>query len=316
MIAKCRFGRAIAPAPVVWAILPVLALPCAALADAGAATYRSRTSGDWLNPATWEISDPTAGWRVATIDDGVPIIDDRAAIQAGHVVTVMGKAEIGKLLIERGTADADAGALGITGGSVLTIGEGLKMPQQPQEFAAGRIVFSGAGRAPGTIFARTSIGIGGDVEVIGSAGGVFETRHPDHTVGVGRFAQISATGGPLTFDTALSMDGKVIADGPHAVRVIGPEVREGSSGKWVIAHPRARVSFETEKRVHLRAGEVDVREGVLETAVDFEAERVTRGAAGRIEVCEGKSFSARQLTEEKAIQADAADQANGREVVR
>ncbi|NOT01893.1 MAG: hypothetical protein HOP29_14860 [Phycisphaerales bacterium] len=318
-----------------------LTIPRIAWAGPGEGSYQSRASGDWLNPATWEIHDAAAGgWRVATVEDGVPNIDDRAAIQSGHVVAVSGRVEIGKLVIERGngfpqegvregirapavrapaargTGTADGGVLEVTAGGILTIGEGLKMPQRPQEAAAGRIVFSGAGRAPGTILARTSIGIGGDVEVIGAAGGVFETRHPDHTVGVGRFAQISATGGPLTFDTALSMDGRVIADGPHAVRVTGLEVREGSSGKWVIAHPKARVSFETANRVHLRAGEIDVREGTLETAVDFEAERVTRGAAGRIEVCEGKSFSARQLTEEKADQADAADQANGREVVR
>jgi len=268
----------------------------------GAGVYQSASSGDWAALSTWEIKDASTGWRPATVDDGVPEINDAAVIGPGHTVTVSGAQEVGKLRIERGTDQSVPGVLQITDGGFITIGEGLKMPQRPRETAAGRIVFSGTGRVPGVLESLIPIGIGGDIEVTGDAGGIVRTQNPAHLLSIGRFSRITASGGPLTLGGALSMDGTVVADGPHSVRVTGDAVRPGSSGEWIIAHPQAQVSFETTQKVFLRSGEIDVRQGTLDLATDFEAAGVTRGPDGRINVHEGKAFSARQLREGREIQ--------------
>ena len=277
-------------------VLLVTGPPCLAGSDGG--TYRSGVSGDWNSLATWEISDPSAGWRVPTQEEGVPQARDHATIQAGHTVTVATREEIGKLHIERGTEQYGGGVLEIVGGVILTVHRDLQMPQRPREFEAPLIVFSGTGPEAGVLESRPPLGIGGDVRVTGEAGGHIRTRNPSHLLSIGRFARIQVSGGPLTLGGALSMNGTVAADGPHAVVINGQTIRAGSSGTWHIRHPQARMSIETLEPVSLRTGTIRIDQGELHVAVDMQTlGTVTKADDARITVRPGRSFDApRSLT--------------------
>ncbi len=286
---------------IVAAILLVAAGPAFAGPDGDA--YRSRTSGDWGILSTWEISDAGGVWRAATFEDGIPGDGDKATIRAGHTVFVGDDTRVERVVIERAQQGLDAGTLEIVGGARLTLTGGLTMARRPKDTASARLVFSGSGQHPGVLFTNSTLDVYGDVEVIGPAGGEIRTAKPDTLVCIGRHAVVRATGGPISIGGTVEMDGKVIADGPHAVTLDGDSLGRGSSGTWQSRHPGSSIRLKTSRPISLKSGRFEIEKGALDVATDFSVGgRVVRKADAAINVESGRQFEVRgRLVEENEV---------------
>lgn len=134
-----------------------------------------------------------------------------------------------------------------------------------------------------------------DFSVSIRAGGVIRTARSWFMIAIARQARLSATGGPLTISGAMEMDGQVIADGPYTVTVTGHHLKEGSSGLWKIAHPAARIKFDTARPIALSSGRIVVEEGTLDITTDFEISGNVTNKRGTINVAPNRSFDVKGL---------------------
>ncbi len=278
------------------------------LAGPRAGSYQTYQSGDWATLSSWEVYEKGTGWRAPTEDEGVPGAESYVTIRAGHEVRVVGGNDVGYLTIERGNESVGPGSLEITSGAELTVHVALKMPQRPRETEPGRILFTGSGETPGTLASEGDLAIAGDVEVIGTSGGVIRTRDGSQDIAIGRFANVRAVGGPLTLTGMVEMDGTLVADGASSVIVNGEGIGSGSSGTWRVTHPRARIEFDTVRVISLNAGRIHVERGELDVAVDMKTlGSVTTGPDARVTVRPGTSFDAPRSIESMRVSRDRAE---------
>lgn len=281
------------------ALVVLLVTGAFAGANPSTGSIRSRTTGPWEQPSTWEVCEGLDAWRTLTVHDALPGEADRVVIRSGHVVFVSTEQHVGKLYVERGTQLDGPGTLEIHSAGKLWIHRNLTVARERDGAAAGRIVFTGSAGPAGVLHAAGSVQIYGDVEILGAAGGVISSEKPVYRVSFGPDARLTAPAGPLTISCPVEMDGTVIADGPHAVTVSGDRIKEGSSGTWKVAHRDAAIIFDTAKDVFLRAGEIVVEKGVFEAACNVKVARpMTHAEEARITVRPGATLEvAGQLAE-------------------
>lgn len=280
----------------------LIAGPAAFGAQDGEFQTKNTRPGQWDNPDTWEIFDSSldpSGWRDLEQEDATPSNRSTVTIRAGHTVIVEGDESIGRLRMQRGTENTSGAVLDINGGS-LEINRALSMVKRPKTSAPPRIVFSARTGRPGLLQANQGIAIGGTIEVTGEAGGIVRLVHPDHHISFGGRGVMAATGGPLTIDGEIEMDGQVIADGPYQVTIIGAGPRIGSSGKWRLAHPKATIRFDTNRDLNLRSAKFLIDDGTLDVAVRMETSgEIRRSKRGVINVRAGGEFNARGVVRNK-----------------
>ena len=179
--------------------------------------FRSRATGDWDQPNTWEQKEISGGNTIWTDNSNIPDSDDLATVRATHTVCVASGTTMSiNDLVVNDAASGNAGTLEIEPGAVLQVDSSVDV----EDAAASPGVFEFDGVGTRGELRATSIGVtlSGPFTVEGLAGGEFGDKDSTDTFTLQSDGSIKSDKGSVLISAVMRNDGIIDAT-THAITI-------------------------------------------------------------------------------------------------